>query len=138
MMAGMSAYDDDDEDDVEVGVERNISYGGNREVHYSDIVGSAIRDAVTGARYPWIVGSFDERRFYKVRSTTAYANQKAKGVQDSVGRSARQGFYESPYSYMNHYGVILDEGLVKSWYDKTNALYPGKYIYPGSNGLENS
>jgi len=115
-----------------------VSYAGNREVYYSDIVGDYIRDAVTGAKFPWKVGSFDERRFYKVRSTTAYANSKAKGTQDPGSRSARQGFYETPFSYMNHHEVYLDKEVVKSWYDKTNALYPGDYIYPGFNDLENN
>jgi len=128
-----------DYNDVASDVEEyNIAYAGNCEVYYSDIVGTSIRDAITGAKYPWTVGSFDERRFYKVRSTTAYANPKAKGIQDFDGRSARQGFYETPYSYMNYHGVVLNEDHVKDWFNKTNALYPGKYIYTGSNDLENN
>jgi len=126
-----------DEEDIIEGEEPNVVYQKHKEVYYSDIVGDSIRDAITGARYPWKVGSFDERRFFKVRSTTAYANSKAKGA-DSCGRSARQAFYENPISYMNHYSVNLDEDLVKNWYNKTNALYPGQYIYPGANGLENN
>ena len=122
----------------ENGDEPYVSYVGNCEVYYSDIVGDSIRDAITGAKFPWKVGSFDERRFYKVRSTTAYANPKAKGTQDPGNRCARQAFYENPFSYMNHHEVYLEESVVKAWYDKTNNLYPGDYIYPGSNGLENS
>jgi hypothetical protein len=129
------AYDDDEtHDDAEL----NVAHVDNREVYYSDIVGDGIRDAITGARYPWKVGSFDERRFFKVRSTIAYANHKAKGVQDLCGRSARQAFYETPFSYMNHQSVVLSDDSVKDWYNKANALYPGQYNYPGPNGLENS
>lgn len=127
------AYDETGEDE-----ELNVAHLNNREVYYSDIVGDSIRDAISGAKYPWKVGSFDERRFFKVRSTTAYANQKAKGVEDLCGRSARQAFYESPISYMNHLSIALDEELVKGWYNKANELYPGQYNYPGLNGLENS
>jgi len=126
MVRGIPNDKDDDEE-----YEPNVSYAGDREVYYYDIVGDSIRDAVTGARFPWKVGSFDEHRFYKVRSTTAYGNPKAKGVQDYCGRAARQAFYETPYSYMNHHAIILDEVVVKEWYDRIDVIYPGKYTYPG-------
>ena len=96
-------YDVDDEEQ-----ELNVSYAHNRQVYYCDIVGDSIRDAVTGAKFPWKVGSFDERRFYKVRSTTAYGNPLAKGAHDPSCMEARQAFYETPYSYMNHHAVVLD------------------------------
>ena len=38
--------------------------------YYSDIVGEYIKDAVTGAKYPWKVGSKDDERFFRVTYTT--------------------------------------------------------------------
>lgn len=113
--------------------ESNVSYVGNREVYYSDVVGNTIRDAITGARMPWTVGSTDERRFFKVRSTTAYANSHAKGVLDCGDNSVRQAFYETPNSYMNHHAVILENDLVNTWHDTINKNYPGEYNYLRGN-----
>ncbi len=115
------------------GYDTNVSYTGNNEVYYSDIVGNNIRDAITGARVPWKVGSIDEHRFFKVKSTVAYANTYAKGESGCSGNSARQAFYETPYSYMNHHAIILDDALVQSWYDKVNESYPGEYNYLGGS-----
>jgi hypothetical protein len=109
--------------------ESNVSYTGNKEVYYSDIVGSNIRDAITGARVPWNVGSTNERRFFKVMSNTAYSNPHAKGALGCSGKSARQAFYETPHSYMKHHSVMLDDAVVKAWHDKIDRLYPGEYNY---------
>ena len=118
--------------------EPNVSYAGNTEVYYSDIVGSSIRDAITGARTPWMVGSINERRYFKVRSSTAYSNPYAKGVSSGSRRETRQAFYDTPDSYMKHQDVVLDPELVKMWYNKVNKLFPGKYNYDMLIDSENS
>jgi len=103
-----------------------------KKEHYSDIIGNNIVDARTGAKYPWKVGSFDERRFFIVTNTVPFHNFERKGTYDNYSRrSSCKAFYESPYAYMKHCNVELDEDFVKAWYEKKNKLYLGMYNYPG-------
>ena len=100
---------------------------------YSDIVGCYIVDAITGAKYPWLVGSLDERRFFRVINTVPNLNLSRKDNCDIYqGRSSRKAFYENPYAYMQYRNVELKEEEIKSWYNKTNEIYPGQYIYQGT------
>ena len=101
----------------------NIIYGDKVKVYYSDTVGSSILDAVTGAKYPWKVGSKDENKFFKVRSTTSYANSKAKVSEDWMSASStNQAFYISPEQYMSHHMVKLPLEQIQNWHSRVNQL----------------
>ena len=99
-----------------------------RECYYSDIVGDYILDAITGEKYPWRVGTFNEKRFFKLTDTTNSTDVGRKGNYDSsLGRSSHKAYYENPHAYMNHKRIDLDEELVKQWYVNNNKLFPGEH-----------
>ena len=102
-----------------------------QDCYYSDTVGSYIKDAITGAKHPWRVGSYDEQRFFRVIYTADSANSVRKGLYDNYSkRTSRKAFYESPYAYlhhMRHQDIELDEAIIKSWYEKLEKFYPGQY-----------
>ena len=100
---------------VEPEMEPNTVYQPYKRVYYSDVVGSPILDAVTGAKYPYKVGSVDEKKFFKVRSTTAYKNRSAKTAYPSCASVTNQAFYENPQSYMNHHSVVLSTESLNQW-----------------------
>ena len=87
--------------------------------YYSNVVGSYIVDAITGEKFPWKVGSYDERRFFR------YINTINK--EDPYSRTFQKAFYENPHAFMRHTRVELDETLVNEWYDNNEKLYPGEY-----------
>lgn len=132
----MNIDDDDDcwsEQSVEQSVETNVCVGFCPAVYYSDVEGSSIVDAITGAKYPWRVGTIDENRFFRVMSTTAHTNYERKGNSNNYERrSSRKAFYETPYRYMEHHNVNLNNDIVKCWFDKVCELYPGEYNYRGA------
>ena len=104
-------------------MEQNVIYGDKVKVYYSDIVGNSILDAVTGAKYPWKVGSKHENKFFKVRSTTSYANSRAKMSEDWMSASStNQAFYTSPEQYMSHHYVKLPLEQVQEWHNRVNQL----------------
>lgn len=82
--------------------------------YYTNILGQYICDAITNAKYPWKLGSFDERRFFKVTNSTG----------NLYNNKSNFAFYESPYAYMNHQNIQLDDDIIKNWYKKVNKLYP--------------
>lgn len=75
-----------------------------KKVYYSDVV--------TDAKYPFKVGSIDEKKFFKVRSTTAYTNRLAKTLYPTGALVTNQAFYENPQSYMQHNKVVLSEEIL--------------------------
>jgi hypothetical protein len=122
-------YDPTDTEE-EVTMETNFkppSYKKSKE-YYSDVVGEYIVDAITGAKYPWIVGSLDERRFFRVTNTNTNSAKKGDTKNYDI-LSSGKAFYENPYAYMKYKSVDLNEDDVKLWYDNANAIYPGEYIY---------
>jgi len=116
------------ENTTQVEIETIRQTSKQREPYYSDVVGEYIVDAVTGAKYPWRVGSLDEQRFFKVTNTVPRINYERKGLMNNYnGRSSRYAYYENPHTYMKYYGVELDEDYVKLWYTKANNQYPDNY-----------
>ena len=99
-------------------------------IYYSNIVGSSIVDAITGAKYPWRVGSTDEQRFFRTLSTVVPHYLKRKNDSDIYNmRSANKAFYEDPYAYMRHNDIDLSDEFIKEWYTNKNTLYPGQFVY---------
>jgi hypothetical protein len=76
------------------------------EQYGSGQIGSKIRNAVTGQRYPFLVGSVEEDLFFR--------------VVDSNGRQGRQHplflFYDSPEQFENHRFTKLDKYIKERWY----------------------
>lgn len=103
---------------VEPEMEPNTVYQPYKKVYYSDVVGSPILDAVTGAKYPFKVGSVDEKKFFKVRSTTAYKNRSAKATYPTWASVTNQAFYENPQSYMSYHSVVLSKDILDSWNER--------------------
>ena len=70
--------------------------------------GSRIRNAVTGERYPHLVGSKNEDLYFK--------------VIDSTGRSGRRNpiilFYDTPEQYENHHFITVGPDVKEIWYEK--------------------
>ena len=70
--------------------------------------GSRIRNAVTGQRYPYLVGSINEDLFFK--------------VSEATGRNGRKHtltlFYDSPEQYENHHFTILSQDIKNRWQEK--------------------
>ena len=101
-----------------------------KDCYYSDVVGRYIVDAITGAKYPWNVGSLDEQRFFKVTDTTNNVDRSRKGEYNCYhGRTSRKAFYENPHAYMKFSRIELDDDLINEWYDKRERLYPEEYTH---------
>jgi hypothetical protein len=96
-------------------IDENTAYDVYKKVYYSDIVGSPIVDAITGAKYPFKVGSTDENKFFKVRSTIAYKNRSAKMDYLPCASVTNQAFYESPTAYMDYHCVKLSADIIDKW-----------------------
>ena len=75
------------------------------ELFGSGDTGTKIRNAVTGAKTPYLVGSSNEDLFFKVRD--------GSGKKESLLL-----FYDSPEQYENHHFIILDQNIKETWVNK--------------------
>jgi hypothetical protein len=113
----------DPRDNIEDEVLKPVVSIKRKKEYYSDVVGSYIVDAITGAKYPWRVGSRDEQRFFRVVNTIPLINFGRKGTcNSSHGCSSSKAFYENPHAYMGHCNIKLEEEYVMEWYAKHNKV----------------
>lgn len=79
------------------------------EQYGSGSTGSPIRNAVTGVRYNFTVGSSHEDLFFK--------------VIDSTGRNGRREplmlYYDSPEQYENHQFTTVSSEIKQKWYKRS-------------------
>lgn len=75
------------------------------ENYGSGDVGTLIRNAVTGVKYPYRVGSADEDLFFR--------------VIEASGRNGRKEplmlYYDTPEQYENHQFTTVDQPLKEKW-----------------------
>lgn len=79
----------------------------NIELYVSGSIGTRIRNAVTGIRYNYKVGSADEDLFFSVKIST--------GELASIDGSL---FYDNPEQYERHFFTKLNPDMKARWYDK--------------------
>ena len=81
------------------------------ENYGSGTIGTRIRNAVTGVKENFMVGSADEDLFFK--------------VTDSTGRYGRKDplilYYDSPEQFENHHFTTVNQDIKNRWYEKNLA-----------------
>lgn len=79
----------------------------NVEVYSSGDVGSYIRNALTGHRYPYRVGTKEEDLLFKLGLATG-----------ELGQNASSLFYDSPEQYEKHFFTTVSNETKERWYAK--------------------
>ena len=82
-----------------------------KTVYYSDLIGTPIKDAITGATYPFKVGSKEEKKFFRVIVTSNPYKKKYIYTTPDIHKA----FYNSPQSYMEHNKCKLEIEIIKKW-----------------------
>ena len=82
------------------------------ENYGSGSYGSRIRNAVTGVRYNFIVGTAEQDLFFK--------------VIDSTGRNGRKEplmlYYDSPEQYENHHFTTISQEVKQQWFESSKKI----------------
>jgi hypothetical protein len=110
-------------DSINNDLEYNVGFFNYKNSYYpSNIEGQRIVDAVTGAEYPWRVGSYEEKRFFKVMDASDI--MESNGKRSYNKRNPNFLYYQSPESYMKYKNVVLEESVITDWYNKYILLFP--------------
>ena len=98
--------------------ERNKGYYNYKNIYFpSNNEKQLIVDAISGSEYPWRIGTYNEKRFFKVTDSVG-------NINTHKNCSSNHLYYQSPEAYMKHKNVTLEDSIVKEWYDKYNFLFP--------------
>ena len=73
----------------------------------SGLNGCRIRNAVTGGKYPHMVGSSNEDLYFKVCDTSAHVRKDPLIL-----------YYDTPEQYENHFFTNISQRIKTDWYEK--------------------
>ena len=90
-----------------------------RYYYTSNVPDQFIKNAVTGMKYPWRVGSLDSSRLFKVVDTIGkYDSNGYKMKPNSKNYpnpSPNHCYYDSPQQFMVHRKMIVHSDLIERW-----------------------
>ena len=102
-----------------------------RKYYTSNSPDSFIKNAITGALYPYKVGSNDSRRLFKIVDTTGnYDNDgvrikkpKFRGKEYCINSNPNHLFYNTPEECMRHMRVTFQPAFLEQWNKRRNELF---------------
>ena len=95
-----------------------------RSYHPSNFQEQYVVNAVTGAPYPFRVGSLESLRLFHVTDATGTCD--SRGLRGTLNREPNHLYYTDPQEYMRHRGgrQALDRAFVEAWRSKVDWLFP--------------
>ena len=84
-----------------------------------------VRNAVTGVKYPFLVGSNEQRQLYKMVDALGTCDSEGFIIKDRnnlPNLTPNHLFYDSPEQCMSHLNVVIPFEDIKRWREKTQKL----------------
>ena len=84
-----------------------------------------VRNAVTGVKYPFLVGSNEQRQLYKMVDAMGTCDTEGFIIKDRnnlPNLTPNHLFYDSPEQCMSHLNVVIPFEDIKRWREKTQKL----------------
>ncbi len=85
----------------------------------SNVPDQFIKNAVTGIKYPWRVGSFDSSQLFKVVDTIGKYDSSGYKIKPNSKNypnpSPNHCYYDSPQQFMVHRKMIVQPELIERW-----------------------
>jgi len=89
---------------------------------------SKIVNAVTGLEYPWVQGSLNEKRLYKVIDSTVYYDDEGffRSRKSAINYNSNLLYFDSPEQYLTYMRVKVDQKKkyeIMKWHDNNRKLF---------------
>ena len=89
---------------------------------------SKIVNAVTGMEYPWVQGTLDEKRLYKVIDSTVYYDEDGfiRSRKSNTNKNPNLLYFDSPEQYLTHMKIKVDQKKkyeIIKWHDNNRKLF---------------
>lgn len=98
-----------------------------RRYYTSNTPETYIKDAISGGRYPWKVGSYDSLRLYRFIDATGTCDNEGRPYtkgDKNISRDANICYYSSPEECMNHRKFIMENNVINEWYTFQEKVFP--------------
>ncbi|MDA9216554.1 hypothetical protein N9O88_01880 [bacterium] len=89
---------------------------------------SKIVNAVTGMEYPWVQGSLNEKRLYKVIDSTVYYDEEGffRSRKSHINNNSNLLYFDSPEQYLTYMKVNVDQNKkheIIQWHENNRKLF---------------
>ena len=99
-----------------------------QQYYPSNTPSTFIVNAVTGMPYPFLVGSHESRRLFKVYDTLGHNDREGrplnKGTKTPINPHPNHLFYDDPDQFMRHQKMTLNPELIQQWHERKAARFP--------------
>jgi hypothetical protein len=98
---------------------------GKRRYYPSNKPQTFVRNAVTGVKYPFMVGSYEQRQLYKMVDSTGTCD--AEGYPIKVRSllpnfNTNHLFYDSPEQCMSNLRISIADSAINLWRERTQSF----------------
>jgi len=95
-----------------------------RSYYPSNVQEQYVVNAVSGAPYPFRVGSLESLRLFHVTDATGTCD--GRGLRGTLNREPNHLYYTNPQEYMRHRGgrQAFDRAFVEAWQSQVDWLFP--------------
>tara|TARA_Y100000389_G_C17317440_1_gene441246 strand:- start:235 stop:699 length:465 start_codon:yes stop_codon:yes gene_type:complete len=102
-----------------------------RMYYPSNVNNTNIVNAITGNKYPWLKGTIDELRLFRVVDSSGrcdnYGFYDRRGNHgESFNKEPNILYYDGPNEYMKHRKTNVAPGLVSEWNTTRGELFSGE------------
>lgn len=99
--------------------------------YYPTKLGRQIVNAITGSKYPYIQGSFEELRLYKIVDVTATCDEHGVKLPlfSPANRTPNFLYYDSPEQGMRHLKLAFSYGHFNKWHEDRARMFPNNGIF---------
>lgn len=112
-------------------IDNDVRKHGQYNMYYSGSSGNRIRDATTGAKLDYFVGSNNEQLFFKVMETNSYLSRASAYNNSNMSHGKTLPlFFESPEQYEKHTFSTLDADTKRRWHERFMKFKYGNKLIP--------
>ena len=114
------------EEDV---MEKNVKKRGKRRYYPSNKPQTNVRNAVTGVKYPYLVGSADQRALYKMVDSTGTCDGDGFMITskyDLPNSNPNHLFYDSPEQCMSNLRISIQPDDIARWRERSLTVTASK------------
>lgn len=93
----------------------------------SNVLGGPIRNALSGSHMEGVVGSLDEKKYWKVARKDVErwgTDENGEPVMKTEGYDMALFFFDSPEQYERVFDIVVDESVKGDWYARNGVTPP--------------
>jgi hypothetical protein len=103
------------------------SENGEISFHTSNVHGTPIVHGTTGEQWPWLVGSYESLRLFRIIECSGSYDEKGNKIPhgQEANKSPNFIYYDSPEDYEEHWRTEISQLRADEWHKNVKLWFPG-------------